>query len=212
MRVKFVIKYLAFTFVCLFMVPLITRAECDYQRQAELSRLASNVQFSYNYKIVNSSPEYTVNISNITNDIYVTDNLGNRFAGQSEFMHKYYIWDNKADYTIYSNDNNCKGEVLLTKHISFPYYNQYSVLPECQKYASSELCSIWYDTSNYSELEFIDALTKVGNTSKELFKAEDNDLKTTVLDVIMDNLVYVVLSAIGILILIIFIVLKVVRR
>ena len=113
-------------------------------------------------------------------------------------MHKYYIWDNKADYTIYSNDNNCKGEVLLTKHISFPYYNQYSVLPECQKYASSELCSIWYDTSNYSELEFIDALTKVGNTSKELFKAEDNDLKTTVLDVIMDNLVYVVLSAIGI--------------
>lgn len=204
------LKLLLFTIICMFITPIITHAECDYQRQAELSRLASNVQISYNYAIVNGSPEYTVNISNITNDIYMTDSLGSTFASKNEFSQKYYIWNNEVDYTIYSNDNNCKGEVLLTKHISFPRYNQYSVLPECQKYASSELCSIWYDTSSYSQEQFINTLTRTSSIEKP--KIEETSLSETILDVIMDNLVYVILSVIGILILVIFIVLKVVRR
>lgn len=195
----------------MFITPIITHAECDYQRQAELSRLASNVQINYNYAIVNGSPEYTVNISNITNDIYMTDSLGSTFASKNEFSQKYYIWNNEVDYTIYSNDNNCKGEVLLTKHISFPHYNQYSTLPECQKYASSELCSIWYNTSNYSQEEFINALTRASSTQQQT-KIEDTGLSETIFDVIMDNLIYVILSAVCILVLIIFIVLKVVRR
>lgn len=204
------LKFLLFTIICMFITPIITHAECDYQRQAELSRLASNVQISYNYAIVNGYPEYTVNISNITNDIYMMDSLGSTFASKSEFSQKYYLWNNEVDYTIYSNDNNCKGEVLLTKHISFPRYNQYSVLPECQKYASSELCSIWYDTSSYSQEQFINALTRTSSIEKP--KIEETSLSETILDVIMDNLVYVILSVIGILILVIFIVLKVVRR
>ena len=45
------IKYVVFTFICMIFVPLVSYADCDYQREAELSRIASNVQINYTYEI-----------------------------------------------------------------------------------------------------------------------------------------------------------------
>ena len=69
MKVK-QIKYVIFALMCMCVTPLITHAECDYQRKAELSRMASNVQFSYTY---DENIDFTVNITNIIDDIYVSN-------------------------------------------------------------------------------------------------------------------------------------------
>ena len=66
MRVKYVICAL----ICMCVTPTFVHAKCDYQRQAELSRIASNVQVAYTY----DSVEFTVFVSNLTSDLYITDN------------------------------------------------------------------------------------------------------------------------------------------
>ena len=60
MRVKYVICAL----ICMCVTPTFVHAKCDYQRQAELSRIASNVQLAYTY----DSTEFTVFVSNLTID------------------------------------------------------------------------------------------------------------------------------------------------
>lgn len=205
------LKYLLFALVCIFVTPLMTHAKCDYQRQAELSRIASNVQISYTAKIVNNSPEYTVNILNVPNDIYIVDSAGNKFASQSEFVHKYFIWDNKVSFTIYSNDNNCKGESILTKSVSFPHYNQYSSLPECQQHADLNLCSLWYNTSSYSQNEFLTALNKASNVKTISEVKEEKGWTDVFKGIIHDNFIYVVLSVICVIILSVIIVVRKVR-
>ena len=68
---KRVYKYLLVFLGSLFLFPLVSNAECSYERQAELSKIASNVQFSYTYEVVEGTPQFNVNIINLTNDIYV---------------------------------------------------------------------------------------------------------------------------------------------
>ena len=67
------IKYVLFTLICMCVTPLITHAECDYQRQAELARLASNVQLTYTY---NSDSGFQVIMTNLTSDLYAVNNYG----------------------------------------------------------------------------------------------------------------------------------------
>ena len=75
MGLKIFNKYLIFFIICFFLNPIISNAECSYERQAELSKIASNVQIAYSYENDMGNPVFSVNIINITNDIYVLEHL-----------------------------------------------------------------------------------------------------------------------------------------
>lgn len=195
------------------LMPSIAYAECSYEREAELSRIAANVGFSYNYEMVSGYPEFTVNITNISDDIYVIDSQGNIFSHNKEFNPKY-SHGKKITYDIYSNDNNCKSEKILTTYVSLPFFNQYSMLSECKEYAEFNLCSLWYNTASYTEEEFYDELEKYKVSSSHKEESEEKTLFERIKEVFMEktNFVYLILSIVGIVMLIGIYVVRKVRK
>ncbi len=164
-------------FFCMFIFPTFVHAECSYERGAELSRIASNVQLSYNYKL-EYGLEYDVHITNLTNDVYAMDNFGNVFTGNGDITKHYSYFDNitfRADepiyYNIYSNDDNCKGEYLLRKYINFPNYNANSSSEDCQKYPDFKYCQVWASNTGISPEKFKSELKKY-ISSDDLTKAK----------------------------------------
>lgn len=166
------VKYVFFTLICMCAVPLITHADCDYQRQAELSRLASNVQLAYNYDVT-SGLKFTLYVTNLTNDLYMIDSYGNYFAGGAERSLIYssntvsgFRNTDKITFTIYSNDAGCRGTQLVKKYISFPSFNPYSYNEECKMNPNFKYCQAWLDTSSVDYDEFTSALNQYQSTSR----------------------------------------------
>ncbi len=154
------IKYLVWMTVCMCVVPLTTHAQCDYQRLAELSRIASNVQFNYTYD-VSQGLSFTLYITNLTNDIYIVDDYGNRFSGAGEKSLEYnatkvpgFMAGDQVGFEIFSNDSNCSGESIITKYITFPKLNPYIYMDECKQYPNFKYCQMWVDASYLSYEEF----------------------------------------------------------
>ena len=164
------VKYLICFIVCVFACPLVSNAECSYERQAELSRIASNVQFSYTYEIDNlvQSAIYNVLVTNVTNDIYIVDDYGIVISGGVE-GNRTYQGNNNISFTIYSNDLNCRGQKISTQHISLPVYNKFYSTEVCKQNMDNELCFLWRNNEAYALSDF----EKIINNNKQVQK--DND-------------------------------------
>lgn len=163
-------KILFFLLFGVLLIPFNIRAECDYQRKAELMKLASNVKISYNYVLNEQKrPVFTTHLTNVSSDIYVVDMFGVEYR---DFVVS--LPETVARVHIYSNDVNCP-EKLLSLTLNVPSYNIYSELPECA-HNSNTLCDMWLDTSSYSEEEFKKIVTKNAfNSSEEIISESDND-------------------------------------
>ncbi len=170
---KKVCKYLFVFFAGLLVTPAITHAECGYERQAELSRIAANVQVGYSYQMENNYPIFTVNITNVTNDIYIDESVnGQRIINISEATMNYKGDNLNISFNIYSNDQNCPNEKLLTKYINIPKYNFLSTSDECKKYPNFKYCGVWLNTTttlnqfNVALKEYVD-LNSANNNAPE---------------------------------------------
>ena len=194
-------KYFRYLFIGIcFMLffPMITRASCDYERAAELSKIAGNIQFNYSYDVdSNDFPIFTVNMTNVTNDIYVVDETDGTIVRESEHGFVYDFTGTTIDYRIYSNDDNCKDELISTKSITIPHYNGFSALDDCLKYPNFKYCQTWLNTENLSQDDFNDELEnyiqKMNNSSSSIAYEENRFL-----DFIVDNLFFIVLAIVGI--------------
>ena len=74
-------KIIFILFILLFYktsVSALTYGGCDTSVIARMKQVVANINISYDYKIINDKVYYDVTISNLTNDIYVRDNYGNR--------------------------------------------------------------------------------------------------------------------------------------
>lgn len=187
-------RYFIFICICVFAFPLYTQADCDYARKAELNRLASNVQLSYTYDVADGV-EFTLYVTNLTDDIYMVDDEGNKFTSINDFKLTY-NYSKKIKYDIYSNDKNCQDEKLLSKYITLPNYNLFSALPECQQYADFALCYVFNNTTSYSETEFYDELEKY-KASKETKENAGTSENWIISLFKKKETIYVIISLIG---------------
>lgn len=205
MRVK-QIKYVIFALICMCVTPLITHAECDYQRLAELSRLASNVQLSYTYS---EESGFQITMTNLTNDLYATNIYGQRIDGGAERVFE--AVSGSYNYDIYSNDSNCPGEFLLRKSINLPVRNSYSYYDECKQYPNFKYCQMWSNISVTHE-QFMEELNQYkGNVEemKDQLTTEKVSIFDTLLEVLGANwFMFVFLGVVVLLTLIIFFVKK----
>lgn len=143
---------------CFFCFASSVKADCDYQRLSELSKIAGNVQFSYNYKLNNMrQPVFIVNISNVTNDIYIVDRTKQNVIASFDGTYTYESKGETLNYDIYSNDSNCKNQLIITRNVVLPTYNYYYNDEECQRNPEFKYCNLWYDTRNLSYEEFENA-------------------------------------------------------
>ncbi len=147
------VKYLIFTLICTFVFPMISHGECNYQRQAELSRIASNVKINYNYTVSDTSNlQFVINITNLTDDIYLLQDGLNIISGTGEKQISV-DYGNSVKYDIYSNDSSCKGEYLLTKYITIPTVNSFADTNLCKTNPNFKYCQRWGSYSiSYDEL------------------------------------------------------------
>lgn len=157
---KEIYKYLLIFVGSMFIFPTLSHAECSYERQAELSRIAGNVQASYNYSISGDRPEFVTNITNITNDIYVIERSTNKMITNETNGFEEDMAGETVIYDVYSNDNNCKGELLTSKYVTLPSYNNFSNIEDCEDYPEFKYCQIWMNTENVSQDHFEQELEK----------------------------------------------------
>lgn len=157
---KEIYKYLFVFLGCMFIFPLISNAQCSYERQAELSRIAANVQTSYNYSVVEKRPEFTVNINNITNDVYVKERETDSIITKEINDFDIDVSGKTMIYDIYSNDGNCKDKLLLTKYVTLPNYNAFSAINDCTIYPEFKYCKMWMNTENITQEVFDSELEK----------------------------------------------------
>ena len=171
-------RYLLPIIAMVCMLPGFAKASCSTDRIAELSKMASNVNISYTYEIGNSGAEFKITMNNLTPDIYLGNDLYDKtYSGQGEVKDDFiYLYGQTITYTIYSNDNSCKGEALSNKYVTLPYYNVFSRLDECKEHPKFTYCKQWQDTKGLTMDDFDKALaeyTKDGTNpnSKETNKA-----------------------------------------
>ena len=200
------IKYVIFALICMCVTPLITHAECDYQRLAELSRLASNVQLSYTYS---EESGFQITMTNLTNDLYATNIYGQRIDGGAERVFE--AVSGSYNYDIYSNDSNCLGEFLLRKSINLPVRNSYSYYDECKQYPNFKYCQMWSNISVTHE-QFMKELEQYKG-DVEVMKDQLATEKVSIFDILLEVLganwfMFVFLGVVVLLTLIIFFVKK----
>lgn len=201
-----VYKYLFVFLGSLFMFPLLTNAQCSYERQAELSKIAANVKFSYTYDTSNSEPTFTVYIANITNDIYVEDGYGEVFTKDTN---KTYTHGQSIDFYIYSRDNNCYGEKLMNQYITIPNFNVFSTYSECKNHPEFKYCQAWIDAGNeFSKDEFTAELNKY----TKITNIQNVSKKTNSLEMfkqfVQNNKITLIISLIAVVVLVIAIYIK----
>ena len=203
MRVK-QIKYMLCVLICMCVTPTFVHAKCDYQRQAELSRIASNVQVAYTF----DSVEFTVFVSNLTSDLYITDSYGKEYYGDDkEKVFKFA--SGTINFDIYSNDPNCHGEELLRKSITLPTINSFARSPECNQYPNFKYCQNWGELA-ISDEQFYSEFNKYKQelSQKVLTNANGHiDILDNILDIIDNNKYMIIFLGIvgGVTLIVIFI-------
>jgi len=135
--------------ICLFGFPMISNAACDYNR---LTSIINNVNIHYEYTIINNNPQFTITLTNLTNDLMVYDNQTkisycnlNRCKGR--FTNELKITTNKSgSYRFDFYNLSCSGS-LGHKTISLPKYNPYYKDELCEGLSNYKQCKRW---SGYS--------------------------------------------------------------
>ena len=180
------LRYVFIFVLAMLFFPVITRAECSYERISELSKIAGNVQFSYSYEVNNNRPTFYVDITNVIGDIYVKEG-DNVFYTDSEVQ---YNSGKTIDFVIYSNDPLCKGTTILVRNITLPAFNKYSAYKQCQKYSEFERCYKWANTSHLSYDDFYRELTNYIGT---LNQDQDDATETySFIDFLRNNLIIII--------------------
>ena len=163
--------------ICLFLLLFIPSnfvdAKCMYDDIANLKKLASNVNYSYEYKISNDDAVFNITLTNLVNDIYFVDTNKNITYKnkKGELVLKNYKSGDTIVYNFYPNDPDCLNTSLYTIRIVLPKYNKFYIEQICKGAEEYSLCQKW-SSHNYDLLTFYD---KVDQYKKNKNQANDND-------------------------------------
>jgi len=147
--------------------------KADIERQKQI---ASNITITSEHILSvgeeESSSSYKIEILGMTEDIYIVDDLNNRYyyENTTDGILTTMTSSGKTNYEIRSSY--CADYLLETKTIELKSFNFYSLQEDCQKeeYKDLEVCDEWYQENKYYE-EF-------KNILEEYKKEENIDIKT----------------------------------
>lgn len=165
-------RKLFFIFIMLFLCKInasaVTYAGCDTSIVARMKQLVTNVNISYNYRIVNDEVVYDLVVSNLTNNMYVSDNYFGRdyYGFQNGELVIYGIKSDSITLRFYSNIAECRGLLLGTKYEQFPIFNKYWDDDICSDMQGIYYCSKW-TTKSYTKEEIEKAIKDYKNSIKE---------------------------------------------
>ncbi len=140
-----------------FSASALTYGGCNYSDVSRMKSIVTNINLSYDYKIINNEAYFDVTLSNLTEDIYFYDTITQKNYYYSDTNNGEIIISNykptSGSYKFYSAKNACYGISLGTKYYNFPVYNKYYSDPLCKDIPNYSLCQKW-GYVNYSQDEF----------------------------------------------------------
>lgn len=147
------IKYLL-VFSLLMFIPNIVSAECSFKEKSKLQNLASNLNFTYNYKEIEGkefpSIEFSVTIANLQPELYIVSNasLNNYYYnGNSEITINGFEAGKTLEFEVYARNGECKNTYLLTNYVTLPPFNKYYKSYICKDITDYGLCKRWSHVS-----------------------------------------------------------------
>lgn len=163
---KKLILFFLISFMCINSYSL-TYKGCEYSEVARMQSIVSNINLSYDYKIIDNQAFFDITITNITDDIYIYDTFNDRYYYYKDTVEgELTVYNYKitsGSYKFFSNNQNCYGMSLGTKYYTLPLYNKYYGDPLCEEVPNHSLCQKWKDV-NYSYEEFEKIISEYKNS------------------------------------------------
>lgn len=196
---KKVFMYICILFVFSFINVSSMNAECSYQERKDLLNAAKKVDVSFEIKsekkIENVFDAFTqeekqieveTNYFNL-NIVNLSENLFLRYYNDFDDSEEYVTFSNMENglysvridnisniYTYYfefmSNNNNCSGDIILTKNLIKPKYNYFSEFTICneEKLKNTEYCKRFItEELGISEKVFLEKANSILESSDE---------------------------------------------
>jgi len=172
---------LVLALMLIYVVPVRAASTCDYETQVKLNTEAANVKSAYEVKEFKTGnqfegdegledetePGVENNIYNLTNNIYVTvtnsldKSMKTYYANDADdgtISWITYGYEQIIEYTVkvYSNHEQCRGELLRTFSFKTPKQNVLAFEPQCQTLTNKYYCQEFItEDVNMSYAEFV---------------------------------------------------------
>lgn len=200
-------KYLKYiTLALILSSPFAVKAKCDYKEMSDLRKIASNIQFSYNYYYkstsgIDSEVRFKITIANLNPKVFIrdVDKIENYYYKNSnELIKNDYAPGGSYKFELYTNSDNCRGELLFTRYVALPTYNRFSEDEICNDATEFYLCNKWQKV-NISYDEFKNKVNEYKESSKVVIEKpkEEPTLKDKILSFIFEYYYYILLVIIA---------------
>ena len=189
--------------------------ECTSSEQARLRELANNINFTYEYELLEfdtegidgGSPQdayFKITAHNLTDELIVSvkDSDDLKFTKTNETLSGFYNGtDVNIEFKAYTK-NMCSGKTILTKTIKLPKFNLYSLRDECKEYKDFKYCSE-YGNYNITDETFLSELEKYkkGDTKEEK-NDEGEEEKSNLVYIIAIIITIIIGASIGVVVII----------
>ncbi len=211
--IKKILFTLSFIFILLLTVPNVKAATCTTKELNNLKQLATNINFSYELydDTITEDHQYYFNVLaiNFIKEFYISDSFGFEYRYDESLningirTLRAALENTRIKFDIYASGNtNCADTKILSKEITLPYFNDYSLREECVGIEDFPLCQRYYSGYIESEEYFLKQVAKYKNDNTNI--KNDNNIWDYIVEFVSNNLVLVV-SISGVLLLIIII-------
>lgn len=226
MNKKNLIIYLIFLVMIVVYPYKVHAEECS---QTELNKLkayanATEIKYYYTKEYIQYEGKiedldvhnlFNISINNLSNNIFAMLNNTNTVYAYNDLLEVQntitkgpFLGGTKYVFNFYSNINDaCNAKLLITKSITLPSFNHYSLDPLCKGIENYRLCNMW-NVSNITMEEFVKKVTEYKNSLKD-DDSNQNLLPQNKWDVMMDwlinnyNIILISIIVIGISIIVI---------
>lgn len=180
-------------FGILAFIPNIVKADCNYNEKVRLQSLASNLNFSYDYKERDEGHQFygidfSITVTNLNPDLYIVDNYKGKthyYENKNEFTDNDYGNGITVGFTVYANSGSCKDVYLITNYVTLPPYNRFYIDPICADIQDYKLCKRW-NRVNLSYDDFIKQVeiykTVEDKKEENINIDDDNELIENIID------------------------------
>lgn len=168
---------------------------CDSSTISRLKSLITNVNLSYDYKMINGSPSFDVTINNVPTGVYFVDtndiyfgSIKKRYNFSDTQNGEITIYDYSTEggtYSFYSSLPGCDEILLGKKYYKFPTYNKYYGNRLCEGISTYSLCQKWVNV-NYSYDEFEQKINEYKNNKEKNENIENVIYQKTIIDYIVE--------------------------
>lgn len=158
---------------------------CENKVLSDYKSLASNINIYYTYSMQDGKPVFDITLSNIYEDIYIVDTTRNKtykykdFTSDYELILKGYTDNQTVKFQIYTSTKGCYGQLLSTRYVPLPNYNEYAKDKICVGAEEYSLCQKW-GAMSLSYDEFVSKVEKYKESKNKppVEEKEENKILT----------------------------------